>query len=56
MLVSAIKQFHKRGVEFATVRPRDNTANELLITVDLAAHLNMVEDAEAAQARIQKIW
>jgi len=56
MLVSAIKQFKQRGVEFATVRPRDNTANELLITVDLASHLNMVEDAEAARARVQKIW
>ncbi|MEI6540859.1 MAG: STAS domain-containing protein [Planctomycetota bacterium] len=56
MLVLAIKQFHKRGVEFATVRPRDNAANELLISVDLASHLNMVEDAEAAHAQAHQIW
>lgn len=56
LLVSAMKQFRQRGVEFVTVRPRDNTANELLITVDLASHLNMVEDAEAAHARVSKIW
>ena len=56
MLVSAIKQFKQRGVEFVTVRPRDNTANELLITVDLASHLNMVESAEAARAKVQQVW
>ena len=56
MLVSAIKQFKQRGIEFATVRPRDNSANELLITVDLASHLNMVEDAEAAHAQVHQIW
>ena len=56
MLVSAIKQFKQRGVEFVTVRPRDNTASELLITVDLASHMNMVEDAEAAHAQLHKIW
>lgn len=55
MLVSAIKQFKQRGVEFVTVRPRDNTAQELLITVDLASHLNMVEDAEAAHAQAHEI-
>lgn len=55
MLVTAIKQFKKRGVEFVTVRPRDNTAQELLITVDLASHLNMVEDAEAAHAQAHEI-
>lgn len=56
MLVSAIKQFKQRGVEFVTVRPRDVTANELLITVDLASHLNMVEDAEAAHEKVKQIW
>ena len=54
MLVSAIKQFQKRGVEFATVRPRDNSANELLITVNLVPHLNMVEDAQAAHAKVRR--
>lgn len=56
MLVTTIKRFHRLGVAFATVRPRDNTANELLITVDLASHLNMVEDAEAAHAQAHEIW
>ena len=56
LLVSALKQFQRRGIEFVTIKPRDNTANELLITVDLAQHLNMVEDAEAAHARVNKIW
>jgi len=56
MLVSTIKQFKKRGIAFATVRPRDRAANELLLTVDLASHLNMVEDAEAAHAQVHQIW
>jgi anti-anti-sigma factor len=56
LLVSALKQFKRRGVEFVTIKPRDNTANELLLTVDLAQHLNMVEDAEAAHAQVHEIW
>ena len=56
LLVSALKQFKRRGVRFVTIRPRDNTANELLITVDLAQHLNMVEDAEAAHVQAHEIW
>lgn len=56
LLVTALKQFKRRGVEFVTIKPRDNTANELLITVDLAQHLNMVDDADAAQARVRQIW
>jgi len=30
-------------------RPRDDTTNELLITIDLASELTMVKDAKAAE-------
>lgn len=56
LLVTTIKSFKKRGIEFATVRPKDSAATELLITVDLMGHLNMVEDAEAAHAQVHEIW
>ena len=56
LLVSTIKAFRRRGIEFATVRPKDSAATELLITVDLLDHLNMVEDAEAAHAQVHEIW
>lgn len=55
MIVLAMKQFKKRGIAFDTVRPRDNTANELLITVNLASHLKKVEDAQAAVTQIRRI-
>lgn len=54
ILLTAIKQLHKNGVAFATVRPRDRTANELLLDVDLASYLNMVEDDEAAHTELYK--
>lgn len=54
LLVSTIKQFRQRGVEFATVRPRDNSANEILVIANLTDHLNMVEDKEAAHALINQ--
>lgn len=54
LLVSTIKQFRQRGVEFATVRPRDNSANEILLVANLTDHLNMVEDKEAAHALINQ--
>ena len=54
LLVSTIKQFRQRGVEFATVRPRDNSANEILLIANLTDHLNMVEDKEAAHALINQ--
>lgn len=54
LLVSTIKQFRQRGVEFATVRPRDNLANEILLVSSLTDHLNMVEDKEAAHAFISQ--
>ena len=56
LLVTTIKSFKKRGIAFATVRPKDSAATELLITVDLFDHLNMVEDAEAAHAQVHEIW
>lgn len=55
LLVSTIKQFRQRGVEFATVRPRDNMANEILLVANLTDHLNMVEDREAAHAIINQV-
>jgi hypothetical protein len=55
MIVLAMKQFKKRGIAFDTVRLCDNTANELLITVNLASHLNKVEDAQAAVTQIRRI-
>lgn len=54
LLVSTIKRFRQRGVEFATVRPRDNSANEILLIANLTDHLNMVEDKEAAHALINQ--
>lgn len=54
LLVSTIKQFRQRGVDFATVRPRDNLANEILIVASLTDHLNVVEDKEAAHALINQ--
>lgn len=54
ILLTAIKQLHKNGVAFATVRPRDRTAHELLIDVDLASYLNMVEDDQAAHSELYK--
>ncbi len=51
MLLPAIQQFHKRGGEFATVRPYDNPANKRPITVDVASHQNMVEAAEATDGQ-----
>ena len=54
LLVSTIKQFRQRGVEFVTVRPRDNLANEILVVANLTDHLNMVEDKEAAHALINQ--
>jgi hypothetical protein len=41
-------------VEFATVRPRDSSANEILVIANLTDHLNMVEDKEAAHALINQ--
>lgn len=55
LLVSTIKQFRQRGVEFATVRPRDTLANEILLVSSLTDHLNMVEDKEAAHALINQL-
>jgi len=54
LLVSTIKQFRQRGVEFVTVRPRDSTASEILVVANLTDHLNLVEDKEAAHALINQ--
>lgn len=54
LLVTTIKQFRQRGVEFVTVRPRDDTANEILTVANLTDHLNLVEDKEAAHALINQ--
>jgi len=54
LLVSTIKQFRQRGVEFATVRPRNNLVNEILLVSSLTDHLNMVEDKEAAHALVNQ--
>ncbi len=50
LIVSTIKQFRQRGIEFVTIRPRDNLANEALVVANFLDHLNMVEDEEAASA------
>lgn len=52
LLVSTIKQFQQRGVEFATIRPREALAQSVLDTANLTDHLNMVEDREAAHALV----
>ena len=54
LLVSTIKQFRQREVEFVTVRPRDSMASEILVVANLTDHLNLVEDKEAAHALINQ--
>ncbi|WP_395686036.1 STAS domain-containing protein [Aestuariivirga sp.] len=54
LLVSTIKQFRQRGVEFVTVRPSEAAANEILVVANLTDHLNMVEDKEAAHALVNQ--
>ncbi len=55
LLVTTIKQFRQRGVEFVTVRPAENAAFEILVVANLTDHLNVVEDREAAHARVNHV-
>ena len=50
LLVTTLKQFKQRDVSFVTLAPRDGTVQQLLQVANLTEHLNMVEDAAAAEA------
>jgi len=52
LLVSTLKQFSQRGVTFVTIRPRDAGVVETLQVAALIDHLNLVDDAAAAEAAL----
>ena len=52
IFVYALERFKRRRAELVTIKPRDDTANEILISVDLAQHFEMVDDVEAAHAQV----
>lgn len=52
LLVTTLKQFRQRGVTFVTIRPRDAGVVETLQIAALTEHLNLVDDAVAAEAAL----
>lgn len=52
LLVTTLKQFRQRGVAFVTIRPRDAGVLETLRVAALTDHLNLVDDAAAAEAAL----
>lgn len=52
LLVTTLKQFRQRGVTFVTIRPRDAGVVETLQVAALTEHLNLVDDAAAAEAAL----
>lgn len=52
LLVTTLKQFRQRGVTFVTIRPRDAGVVETLQVAALIEHLNLVDDAAAAEAAL----
>ena len=52
LLASTSKQFKQRGITFVTVPPSDGTVPELLQLASLTDHLNLVENASAAEAAL----
>ncbi len=52
LLVTTLKQFRSRGVQFATVQPREPLAMESLHIANLVPLLNMAESTDAASAKL----
>lgn len=52
LLLTTLKQFAQRGVRFVTISPREATAGEVLRIAGLTEHLNLVDDAAAAEAAL----
>lgn len=52
LLVTTVKQFRQRGVDFATLAPSDASVMEILKIANLTDHLNLAATAEAAESAL----